>query len=357
MNGSTLAVLLACFSDAKGAGKARSRLDAELRSTGAPVLDAVVLSVNKRHRATVHDPRRVVAGTVVPFVTWGLFGLVASGWVGAAIWGPVGALCGFLNTYYSLHLASKAELATIGQQLPADSSALLLFVETRDPEGVLTRAAGLAPESASVVGIADDLSVAGSTWSAAATGEAPPVAGGAADALLSMILVRYRQPETARAIATRVKSDRAVAKAAQLDLVIRTDPRGRRHVADPSFGMAATVRGNIVSWGLFGLVCGAIAGAFGGGILRTGLATGIGWAVFGIFAGALYGLWAGRSVSARRLRSISSLLPDGSSAILAWTSGRPPGPVLDSLSDIASEHAIVDFVPSGSGAVVRSGGL
>ena len=139
--------------------------------------------------------------------------------------------------------------------------------------------------------------------------------------------------------------------------MVRTDPRGRRHVADPTFGSAAMVRSNIVSWGLFSLVFGAISGAFGGGLFRVGLLTGIGWAIFGIFAGFLYGLWAGRSISARRLRSVSSLLPDGTSAILAWTSGPPPGPVLDALSDIASEHAIVAFVPSGSGAVVRSGGL
>ena len=357
MTGNRLAVLLACFPAADGAGKARGRLDSELRSSGAPVLDAVVLSVDKRHRANVHDPRRVVAGTVVPFVTWGLFGLVANGWVGVLIWGPLGALCGYLNTYYSVHHASKAELATIGTELPAGSSALILFVETSDAEGLLTRAAKLSPTAASIVSVADDLSVAGSTWSSGAVvPEVSPVPPGATAALASMIVVRYRHPDTARTIAAKVKADHAVATATQIELVVRTDPRGRRHVADPTFGSAAMVRSNIVSWGLFGLVFGAVSGAFGGGLLRVGLLTGIGWAIFGVFAGALYGLWAGRSISARRLRSVSSLLPDGTSAILAWTSGPPPGPVLDALSDITSEHAIVAFVPAGSGAVVRDGG-
>ncbi|MGH1550739.1 hypothetical protein ACRAWB_16750 [Leifsonia poae] len=358
MTGNKLAVLLACFSRTDEAGKARKQLDSELRSTGAPVLDAVVLSVDKRHRAKVHDPGRLLAGTLVPLVTWGLFGLVANGWVGVVIWAPLGALCGFLNTYYSVHHASKAELATIGKELPPESSALLLFSEVGDPGDLLAGAAKLSPTTASVVGVADDLSVAGSTWaSGAAVPEAGPVPRDAAAALASMIVVRYRSPGTARTIATKVKSNHAVATAVQIELVVRTDPRGRRHVADPTFGAAAMVRSNIVSWGLFGLVVGAISGAFGGGILRVGLLTGIGWAVFGIFAGALYGLWAGRSISGRRLRSVSSLLPDGTSAILAWTSGPPPGPVLDALSDITSEHAIVAFVPSGSGAVVRSGGL
>ena len=81
----------------------------------------------------------------------------------------------------------------------------------------------------------------------------------------------------------------------------------------------------------------------------------IAWAVFGIFAGFLYGLWAGRAVSGRRLRTLGGLLPAGSSAVLAWTDGRPQGPVLDALSDLASESAVLTFVPVDGGAVIRDG--
>ena len=45
------------------------------------------------------------------------------------------------------------------------------------------------------------------------------------------------------------------------------------------------------------------------------------WAIFGLFAGALYGLWAGRGVSARRLKGVGPLLPPDSSVILAWADG------------------------------------
>ena len=61
-------------------------------------------------------------------------------------------------------------------------------------------------------------------------------------------------------------------------------------------------RSDVISWGGFGLVFGAIVGVVGGGgilgFLEDGVATGIGWALFGLVAGALYGLWAGRSISA-----------------------------------------------------------
>jgi hypothetical protein len=49
--------------------------------------------------------------------------------------------------------------------------------------------------------------------------------------------------------------------------------------------------------------------------------TGIDWAVFGLVAGALYGLWAGRAVSARRLKGLRGLLVPGSSMLVAWADG------------------------------------
>ena len=89
----------------------------------------------------------------------------------------------------------------------------------------------------------------------------------------------------------------------------------------PKFGPKAWAKSDIVSWGLFGVVVGAIAGAFGGGIFKGAVVTGIGWAVFGLFAGALYGLWAGRSTTARRLKGIGPILAPGSSMLLAWAEG------------------------------------
>ena len=87
------------------------------------------------------------------------------------------------------------------------------------------------------------------------------------------------------------------------------------------------VKEDIIGWGVFGVAVGAITGFVGnGGILgsiESGVVTGVLWAIFGLFAGALYGLWAGRAVSARRLKGVGPLLPPDSSVILAWADGGP----------------------------------
>jgi hypothetical protein len=53
-------VLLECFSGTKAAGKVRRGLDAQLKAQGAALLDSLVVQVNAKHKASVHDPRRVV---------------------------------------------------------------------------------------------------------------------------------------------------------------------------------------------------------------------------------------------------------------------------------------------------------
>ena len=87
-----LGVLLECFSGTKSAGKARRNLDAQLKAQGDALLDTVVLQVTAKHKVSVHDPRRVVQGTLTATLTWGLFGLLAGGLRGLAIWAILGAV-------------------------------------------------------------------------------------------------------------------------------------------------------------------------------------------------------------------------------------------------------------------------
>jgi hypothetical protein len=119
---------------------------------------------------------------------------------------------------------------------------------------------------------------------------------------LSMILIRYPDPKTARQVASRIAADSAhPANPPDVELVIETDRSGHRQVTDPSHGAAAWAKSDVLSWGGFGLVIGAIMGATSGGgilgFLKGGLVTGIAWGLFGLVAGALYGLWAGRAIS------------------------------------------------------------
>jgi hypothetical protein len=356
-----LGVLLACFAESKLAAKARRPLDGKLRSGGDVILDTVMLKVNEKHKASVYDPRRVLAGTLTPALTWGLFGLVASGVQGLVIWAVLGALCGWLFTYYSYSVrhATKAQLAQIGARLPSNSSALLLFAETNDPRRLLTATADHAPAVASIAMIAEDLSArvfAGADnpieVSHSSAAEAPPLDQ---TALLSMIMLRYPGPDTAKRAASRiVAGETKSADATEVELVIDTDGDGHRHVSDPKLGVGAVARSDLISWGGFGVVCGAIAGASGGGILKAGLITGIGWGLFGLGAGALYGLWAGRSVSARRLKGIGPLLAPGTSMLLAWAEGPVSQHTIDTLTAPQSQRLVLRFNQVERGAVLEA---
>jgi len=363
--GAEVGVLLECFSGRKDAGQARHGLDAQLKSQGAALLDTVILQVNAKHKASVHDPRRVVQGTLTAFLTWGLFGLVAGGLKSAAIWAILGAVCGGLWAYYTEHLLRKDELARIGARLPANSSALVTFAETRDPRSLLKATAAHAPATASVAAIRDDL---GARVFAGANDpiEVSRSSGQGAiplsqSAPTSMIMLRYPGTGTAKQVAARAaptSKKAAAASPVQVELVIWADRGGRRHVADPSQGMKAWAKSDLISWGLFGVVVGALAGAFGGGGVHSfvddAVVTGIGWAVFGLVAGALYGLWAGRAVSARRLKGLSGLLVPGSSMLLAWADGPVSPDTIDTLTAPGSQRLILRFNAVEGGAVLEA---
>jgi hypothetical protein len=353
-----LCVLLACFDGLGSADKGQQPIESELPSTGAVILGTTVLKVNAKHKASVHDPRRVLLGTLTPGLTWGLFGLIASGWSGLIIWAVIGAICGGLYARYGLHNASKTELIRIGTRLPANSSALLTFAQTTDPSQLLTATANHQPSVASVAAIANDLSVRVLTGAENPV-EVPHSPGPTMPAsdekgLLSMIMIRYPDPRTAKRTAKQIHESQATDRP-QVDLVIETNASHHRHVTDPKYGAAAFARSDLVSWGGFGVVCGAISGVSGGGILKGGIVTGIAWGAFGIFAGTLYGLWAGRGVSARRLQGIGPLLAPHTSMLLAWNDGRASRQTIDALTTPESQLMILGFTPTQRGAELASG--
>ena len=353
-----LGILLACFGDRKAAGKARHPLEEKLRSDGDVVLDTTELQVNAKHKASVHDLSRLWKGTAVVTLTWGLFGLAANGWKGLVIWAVVGAVCGAGFTYYSLHHVTKAELANIGTHMPANSSVLLTFVETSDPRRLLAATAGHRPAAASAAVIAPDLDA---TVFAGANNPIEVSHSSGSQALaanetsaVSMILLRYPDVDTAKQTAARIAKTKSDGANAQIELMIKVDANGHRHVTDPKFGPKAWAKSDVVSWGLFGVVVGAIAGAFGGGIFKGAVVTGIGWALFGLFAGALYGLWAGRATTARRLKGIGPILVPGSSMLLAWAEGPVTRETIERLAGADAQRLVLLFNPTDGGAALEA---
>lgn len=274
-----LCVLLACFGGAGRAAKLRRGLDKQIAGAGGRILDQVVLRVSGKRKAMVYDPRRVLAGTLTPGLTWGIFGLIAGGVSGFGIWAIVGAVCGGLFAYYPEHLATKDELRRLGRHLPRQSSAILAFVHGGSGEGILSSVAGSSPVTASVAAIGSDLSaqvLAGPgdpvvNSSVPAGGGPVPVSSAS---MLSMLLMRYRGKDTARQTAAKATHEPGTrGQSVQPELLIEVPQHGRPKVVAPTkLGVAAFAKTDTISWGLFGLVYGVIVGAVGNNGALGGLA-------------------------------------------------------------------------------------
>ncbi len=348
-----LCVLLACFRGANRAGKVRRPLDKQIAEAGGAVLDQVVLRVGGRRKAQVHDPHRVLAGTLTAGLTWGVFGLLSAGGSGLGLWAILGAVCGGLFAYYGEHLATKDELKRIGRRLPAASSAIVAFVRASSGDRILSCVAACSPQEASVAAIGQDFSAR-----VAADGPVPPGQAG----MLNMLLLRYRGEDTARqATAAAGRSGAGPGTSGpsiQPELLIEVPAHGRTKVVDPTqLGAAGFARSDTISWGLFGLAYGAIVGAVSNGgamsAVKTGAVTAVAWAAFGLVAGALYGLWAGRAVSARRLKGLEPLLPPGTSTLVAWSEANPTDETVRRWSRPGSDRLILRFNQVSDGALLE----
>jgi uncharacterized membrane protein len=356
-----LGVLLACFDGRKTAGKARRSLETQVRAEGDELLDTIVLEVDEKHKATTHDPRKVRRATVTAALVWGATGLAAANGLWSVLfWGAVGAIGGALFMYYSVRHLTKSELARIGSRLPSQSSALAVWVGTRDARRLLETAATQKPSVASAASIGADLTThvfAGPTDPV----EVPP---GAADkgngkAVLIMVMLRYPSPETAQEMASHPPvGDNGDVPALDVEMVIRSDADGRRHVSDPSLGVRAAAKSELFWWGGFGLVFGALAGAVGGGgvlgFIEGGLETAVVWALVGLGVGVLYGLVVLRSVSARSLKGVGSLSTPGTSILMAWADAASPltESALDPFMKPGSQRLVLNFNSSERGAVL-----
>lgn len=357
--GNELAIALSCFDQLRAARKALGALDARLRSDGDRVLDTVILEVNAKHTASVHDPRRAAAGALTAALTWGVFGLVTGGGArGLVIWALIGAVSGGMFAYLHEHVLTKPVLARIGTRLPPSSSALLTFTYSSNPGRLLEASTDPAPVLTTAVTVDGDLTahtVQGPGRTEPSLPDASIAAGADQATLLTMIVIRYGEPGTAAQIASQA----ALAKAGQdelpqIELLTRTGPDGRLRVADPSHGIKAMAHSDLISWGGLGLVFGAIAGAVAGGgilgFLGGAVVTGVAWGAFGLAAGALYGMWAGRAISARRLTAVRQLVGPAGSSLLAWAEGPLSQHALGLLSPTGSQSLVLRFDSADRGA-------
>lgn len=360
--GPELEVLLACFQGRQRAARIRRALGGRITAGGEAILDEAVFRVSAKGKAQVYDPRRVVAGTLTPALTWGVFGWLASGgWSGLAIWAVLGALCGGLYAYYTEHLFTKSDLKRIGHRLPPDSSALLLFAHgTADTKALLADVAQFNPGTASIALVSGDLSAV-VTSSAKPPPETPPASPRAVPSnrgtLVSMLVFRYPGADTAKRVNTGASKEPRHGVAIETELLLHASKTGTYHVTSPKQGVRANAWSDFVSWGLFGVVYGGIAGLAGNGSVlgftKGAAVTGVAWALFGLVAGALYGLWAGRGISARRIKALGTLLPPDTSMVVAWAEGAVTGEAITPWSRPATGQLILKFNPVPAGALLE----
>ena len=365
--GQEFCVLLACFDGASGASKVRRKVDSLLDEAGDVVLDEVVLRVDAKRKARVFDPRRTRAGLLTSALTWGVFGLVTGGWESLGLWAVLGAVGGGGWAYLNEHLLTKDQLARVGTSVRPDSSALAVYLQAANPEQLLTRMSAVRPTTASIATISADLSSHVHTAPVHGVGTTPGQAAddgatGVQADRLAMVLVRYRGAQAARdamrqhatSMGKKAKGKANEEGVPEVELLIETDGSGQHRVIDPTTGARVTSRGDVTSWGGFGLVCGAIAGYLGTsgvlGAVERGFLTAIGWAIFGLFAGALYGLWAGRGVSARRISRMGPILPPDSSTVIAWADDAVSPAAIKTWATGSSNLLTLWFTPTSTGA-------
>jgi hypothetical protein len=336
-----MAVLLVCFAERKAAARARRPLDTRLRSNGDVGLDTTVVDVDTEHKASAYHPHRHLFGTLTPALTWGVFGLL---------------------TFYLGHHGTRAQLARIGTPLPAQASALAILALTRNPGRLLEAAVACGAATASVAAVGDDLTAQVLTATPAYVEILPGSADGTPQldpmSALSMIMLRYPDRHAARHVAARIAagSTNGVDPPA-VEFVIETDRDGHRHVSDPRFGVAAIARSDVISWGGFGLICGATSGGTGGGVLgllEGGIVTGVAWGIFGLGAGALFGRWAGTAFPGRRLKAVGALLAPDTSMLVAWGDGPVDKDSFATLATAEAQQLVLRFTPVAGGAALAA---
>src|SRR5262245_13309869 len=232
MSAKRLGVVLACFKGANTAARTRRRIVGDLKSNGDVVCDSVVVRVDTRHHLTVYDPHRLRAGAFTAALTWGVFGaLTGGGATGFIVWGIIGALCGAAFAYVHEHLLTKAQLTRIGTTLPAGTSALLTFIESKDVPHALEMTARRGTSVTSAAEIDQELCA-----QAHSVGLVTASEPGHDAAAVSMLVFRYGDQSEARRIASRINAA-GEHTVANIELVIERDTRGRLHVVDPTHGV------------------------------------------------------------------------------------------------------------------------
>ena len=186
-------ILAFVFSGEKRAHEVASEVKWDTRAAadamGMKIISRAVVAVDARGKTHVHETAHGTKGAAIGAVAGGLLSLIG-GPAGLLVWAVGGAVIGGIAGKHVGRAVPESDLKALGDQLPPNSSALLILVEDKDAEAVIDDMKGYSARVVTLT-VADQISgeiamaIAGDvTGPADGKGSGKPAAAGqtAADA-------------------------------------------------------------------------------------------------------------------------------------------------------------------------------
>ena len=133
-------ILAFVFAGEKRADEAASEVKWDTRAAademGMKIISRAVVAVDARGKTHVHETAHGTKGAAIGAVTGGLLSLIG-GPAGLLVWAVGGAVIGGIAGKHVGRAVPESDLKALGEQLPPDSSALLILVEDKDAEAVI----------------------------------------------------------------------------------------------------------------------------------------------------------------------------------------------------------------------------
>ena len=186
-------ILAFVFAGEKRAQEVASEVKWDTRAAademGMKIISRAVVAVDATGKTHVHETAHGAEGAAIGAVAGGLLSLIG-GPAGLLVWAIGGAVIGGIAGKHVGRAVPESDLKALGEQLPPNSSALLILVEDKDAEAVIDAMKGYSARVVTLT-VADQISgeiamaVAGDvTGPADGKGSGKPAAAGqtAADA-------------------------------------------------------------------------------------------------------------------------------------------------------------------------------
>jgi len=153
-------ILAFVFAGEKRADEVASEVKWDTRAAademGMKIISRAVVAVDARGKTHVHETAHGTKGAAIGAVAGGLLSLIG-GPAGLLVWAVGGAVIGGIAGKHVGRAVPESDLKALGDQLPPNSSALLILVEDKDAEAVIDDMKGYSARVVTLT-VADQIS-------------------------------------------------------------------------------------------------------------------------------------------------------------------------------------------------------